>query len=287
MRSWTQTKRCPLVARGQGTVPSPSRAPLGQTFVCDPPQGKDYRGYDWFTDGTWDTRGNTTKSVYLIRDQAVAFLNASTTAKSPFFLYLPFQNIHGDRKRTPSQYRAPPLPHGRPFRALHMPTMRAAPYEWDPKYYDLYPPSQFTDDERILYGYITELDDAIGQVVASLKANQLYDNTIIVFSRYRPLLLGQRRRSARTQCVVCPAQRQRRAAVPRHSHQRLLHYAELALAGAQRPALGGRAQGARLCPLRAAAPERPEQRFSRPLSHHRLASHKYACSGRAKSATGV
>ena len=77
-----------------------------QDFVCGASQvpgitdPKDYRGYDWFKSDAAagvslpDFGANHTNSVDLIRDAAIGFVRAQTPAK-PFFLYLPFQNIHG------------------------------------------------------------------------------------------------------------------------------------------------------------------------------------------------
>ena len=110
-----------------------------QAYVCPrTQQPKDYRGYDWFANGTADISANGTKSVDLIRDRAISFLDdrakspeevrrvggggaweatarvasgclawldtnwaclraaptPSLSSRQPFFLYLPFQNIH-------------------------------------------------------------------------------------------------------------------------------------------------------------------------------------------------
>jgi hypothetical protein len=82
-----------------------------QDFVCQPGRWsanythsapKDYRGYDWFKSG-WPNHGvskpdlsvNHTNSATLITEAAVEFLGRMKSATRPFFLYLPFQNIHG------------------------------------------------------------------------------------------------------------------------------------------------------------------------------------------------
>lgn len=33
-----------------------------------------------------------------------------------------------------------------------------------------------------MYGYISEMDDVVGNITATLKAKGLYDNTLIIFS---------------------------------------------------------------------------------------------------------
>lgn len=45
-----------------------------------------------------------------------------------------------------------------------------------------YNSTRFTDEERILFGYITELDAAIGNIVKKLQATGLMQNTFIIFS---------------------------------------------------------------------------------------------------------
>lgn len=123
-------------------------------YICS---GSKYRGYDWFK-GTSskcqpDMTANHTNSATLIRDAAVDFLKKQQLVNSPFFMYLPFQNIHN-------------------------------PYTCDAKYRAMYTkdPDRFTKNEMTMFGYITELDTMIGNIVAELKATPLYNNTIIIFS---------------------------------------------------------------------------------------------------------
>eukprot|EP00050_Salpingoeca_kvevrii_P022789 m.132160 g.132160 ORF g.132160 m.132160 type:complete len:571 (-) comp9828_c0_seq1:170-1882(-) len=121
-----------------------------QDFVCKPSGAKDYRGYDWFHDNEPVLAANHTNSATLIRDAAVEYVH-SANATQPFFLYLPFQNIH-------------------------------APYTADAKYRELYDNAPITEAEKTLFGYISEVDDAIGHVIAALKRSGRYENTLIVFS---------------------------------------------------------------------------------------------------------
>eukprot|EP00730_Choanoeca_flexa_P008226 TRINITY_DN12463_c3_g1_i7.p1 TRINITY_DN12463_c3_g1~~TRINITY_DN12463_c3_g1_i7.p1 ORF type:complete len:543 (+),score=96.31 TRINITY_DN12463_c3_g1_i7:273-1901(+) len=125
--------------------------PMQKKYVCPSSKGKDYRGYDWWSNGHANITTNETKSVYLIRDLAVNYVQERQNSGKPFYMYLPFQNIH-------------------------------APYECDHKYYNMYPSDKFTDQERVLFGYISELDDAIGHVVQALRNTGQFDNTIIIFS---------------------------------------------------------------------------------------------------------
>jgi arylsulfatase A-like enzyme len=131
-----------------------------ENYVCAPGKwGKeDYRGYDWFkTDekqgiSVPDFSANHTNSAVLIRDRAVDFLKSRKGQTNPFFLYLPFQNIHG-------------------------------PYTGMKKYRDLYNTStQLTEGEKTMFGYLTEMDYMVADIVAAMKTNSLYDDSVIIFS---------------------------------------------------------------------------------------------------------
>lgn len=119
-------------------------------------QGKNYDGYDWMEDGVVDTTANGTYSSFLIRDKAVAYLKSRAAARaaapeeaqSPFYMYLPFQDVH-------------------------------APLQAPWQYVNMYP--NVSGDMKILMGMISALDDAIGSVIAALKESGEADNTIIFF----------------------------------------------------------------------------------------------------------
>ena len=154
--AWTHIAAC-CTANGLG----PNEA-SDKDFVCkSASQYGDYRGYDWFATGADPTAAsnskpvlgaNHTNSVDLIRDAAVDFIARKATAKKPFYMYLPFQNIHG-------------------------------PYTTQDKFFNLYSDrTKFTDGEATMFGYITELDDAVGTIVASLKSTGVWGNTVVVFS---------------------------------------------------------------------------------------------------------
>jgi len=122
-------------------------------FICPhKSDGKDYRGYDWFTDGVPDVTANGTRTAELIRKHAVSFLNNRQNLSRPFFLYLPFQNIHG-------------------------------PYDAPLTYVDLYANrTDLSENEKVLFGYISEMDAVVGDVVATLHSTKEYENTLIIFS---------------------------------------------------------------------------------------------------------
>jgi len=119
--------------------------------------GKDYRGYDWFRSGPAPNAGksvpdlsaSTSNSATLISDAAIDFIHRQH-ANTPFFLYLPFQNIH-------------------------------APYTCDARFRNLYAhATHLTEEEKTIFGYISELDDAVGSVVGALHEAERYDNSIVV-----------------------------------------------------------------------------------------------------------
>jgi arylsulfatase A-like enzyme len=162
--------------------------------VCPAPGGgpaNDFRGYDWFTDNTPDVAANGTSSTELIAAAAEAYIAAhavrgaagaaaaaggaahaeggaaageggatnaaggaaaaaAAAAAAPFFLYLPFQNIH-------------------------------APYDCTYASFARFLPLDMPDAQRVIFGYLYELDAAVARVVAALAAAGLADDTIIVF----------------------------------------------------------------------------------------------------------
>ena len=114
-------------------------------------------GYDWFKSDAAagvslpDLSANNSNSVNLIRDAAIDFVLAQVSAK-PFFLYLPFQNVH-------------------------------APYTSQQKYVDMYnDTARFTKGEMAMFGYLTEMDDAVGEIVRAIKAMGMYANSVFIFS---------------------------------------------------------------------------------------------------------
>jgi arylsulfatase A-like enzyme len=123
-----------------------------QGYVCDAPKGKDYRGYDWFDNGTPDLSANGTNSAELIRAAATRFYAARPASSTPTFVYLAAQNIH-------------------------------APYTCEARYRQQYAADpSMTEAEKTMFGYLTELDDVVGDVVAAMKAAGRYDHSLIIFS---------------------------------------------------------------------------------------------------------
>jgi arylsulfatase A-like enzyme len=84
----------------------------------------------------------------LIADKTVEFVRKNAAGDRPFFIYVPFN--------------APHYP-------MHAPK----------KYVDRFP--HLAPDRRIMAAMISAMDDAIGNIVAELKRQQVYDNTVIFF----------------------------------------------------------------------------------------------------------
>ena len=80
------------------------------------------------------------------------YLARAEHSPKPFYMFLPFQNIH-------------------------------EPYSADPKFYDMYANRTDLDEElKVMFGYITELDFAVGDIIKQLKESGQYNNTYIFFS---------------------------------------------------------------------------------------------------------
>ena len=118
------------------------------SFMCPKPSGKDYRGFDWFSGTSPNISTNGTSSSHLIASFAEDFIQRST--KDPFFLYLPFQNIH-------------------------------QPYDCSPASFDLFANASLPKEQKVIFAYIYELDQAVGRVASALRATGAMNNTILVF----------------------------------------------------------------------------------------------------------
>lgn len=136
-----------------------------QGYVCGWGGSKDYRGYDWFEDGRAALAANGTNSAELLRAGATAFYKARPAAGSveeaaeaappahrPTFVYLAFQNIHSPYT-VEARYRRP--------------------YEAD---------AGLTDEERTMFGYVSEMDSVVGDVVAAMAAARRLAHGLVVFT---------------------------------------------------------------------------------------------------------
>jgi len=137
----------------QCSIPVNPLPPSGDDDQFPPPDGE-YDGYDWFSGTEINTTANGTYSEWLVRDRAVEFLDsiaaerAEGKGREPFYLYLPFQNIH-------------------------------VPLEVQDRYRRMYPGLQHDAEMQTLSGMITAVDDAIGAVLARLSSSGLSDNALV------------------------------------------------------------------------------------------------------------
>ncbi|XP_076040502.1 arylsulfatase J-like [Oratosquilla oratoria] len=109
-----------------------------------------FSGYDFRDQDEVDMTAFGKYSTNLFADRSVEIIKKARAEGKPFFLSTFFQNIHG-------------------------------PLEVPQKYVDMYP-STMAYKKRVLLGSMTAMDDAVGQIVQALKDEDLFNNTIIVFS---------------------------------------------------------------------------------------------------------
>eukprot|EP01051_Picozoa_sp_SAG22_P006028 SAG22_NODE_380_length_11402_cov_8.514154_5_plen_167_part_00 len=130
----------------------------------------------------------------LVRDDAVGFLDEMAAKDQHFFLYLcghiyaplcPYSPCHFEPVLVATEQacgahavaaRAISRAHARrPFQECH------SPFQVDANYSDLYPQLPM-GPRRILPGMVTHTDEMVGDIVATLRANGQWDDTLIIFS---------------------------------------------------------------------------------------------------------
>ena len=122
-----------------------------EAFVCSKPGGKDYRGFDWFNRTTPVPVAAGVSSTDMIAAAAESFIARSKD--TPFFLYAPFQNIH-------------------------------APYDCKESSAERFAGLGLSKEQVVMFGYLFELDVAIGRIVAALDAAGIApEDRVIVFAR--------------------------------------------------------------------------------------------------------
>ena len=131
--------------------PAPNASDF-QSYICpkDPTPGQEYRGYDWFANLAPQPQYNGTTSSDVIAGLAEAAIARAAAAAAPFFLYLPFQNIHD------------------PYDA-----------QWDSVQRAAAAAPGISPQQAQMFGYIYELDVAVGRVVAALRAADLLADSLI------------------------------------------------------------------------------------------------------------
>ncbi|XP_076039495.1 arylsulfatase B-like [Oratosquilla oratoria] len=107
-------------------------------------------GYDFRDQENVDFSASGIYSTTLFTKRSVEILRNASQVDRPFFLLVAFQNVHGP-KQVPDHYA------------------------------DLYP-ATLPEETRTLFGMATAMDEAVGNIVRTLKETGLYENTLIVFS---------------------------------------------------------------------------------------------------------
>ncbi len=130
---------------------APANASDFDHFVCANSGGKDYRGGDWWRNGTdASSSANHTSSSDLIAGLAEEAIATWSQSGEPFFLYLPFQNIH-------------------------------APYDATQESVDRFASLSASIQQKTMFAYLYELDVAVGRVVAALQAANILSDSLIAF----------------------------------------------------------------------------------------------------------
>jgi arylsulfatase A-like enzyme len=144
-------------------------------------------------DGTFTPIVQKGFSTDIFTETAVEFLDKQT-AKQPFFLYVPFTAPHDPRSPSPkyqTTYAAQNMPLHPNFMPLH-PFSFGYEMGGRDEFLSAFP--RTTDDIKAqiadYYGMITHLDDAVGQILAKLRAKGLYKNTVVIFAADNGLGMG-------------------------------------------------------------------------------------------------
>lgn len=132
-------------------------------------------------------------STDVFAETAKEFLEQQSS-KKPFFLYLPFTAPHDPRSPKPEYLSKNPsdnIPLPPNFKALH-PFSFGYPMGGRDEFLAEFPrtPEVIRSQIADYYGLITHLDDAIGTILAKLKAKGLDKNTIIIFAADNGLAMG-------------------------------------------------------------------------------------------------
>ena len=121
-------------------------------FVCGKQSPKDYRGFDWFENQVPMLEANHTPSVELIAAHAEAFIANHAGDAQSWYLYLPFQNIH-------------------------------APYDCNETSFARFAGLPASDNQKTMFGYIYDLDLAVGRVMAALaRAGIQPEDVVTIFT---------------------------------------------------------------------------------------------------------
>ena len=133
-------------------------------------------------------------SVDIFTDAAIDYVSKQKDAENPFFMYVAYMSPH-DPRSMPQQYldqysdASIQLPDNymekHPFDNGEL-VIRDEVLAAIPRV-----PTEVKEQIKSYYAMITHLDDNIGRLIAQLKADGTYDNTIIVFAADNGLAVGQ------------------------------------------------------------------------------------------------
>jgi arylsulfatase A-like enzyme len=133
-------------------------------------------------------------STDIFTETALSFIQNTQNKKKPFFLYLPFTTPHDPRSPSPAfsgMYREAQMPLPPNFLSLHPFSFG---YEMGGR--DEFLASHPRTPETIKAQWadyaamISHLDQSVGKIISSLKKQNLYQNTIIIFSSDNGLAMG-------------------------------------------------------------------------------------------------
>ncbi|MFY0624676.1 MAG: sulfatase-like hydrolase/transferase [Reichenbachiella sp.] len=129
----------------------------------------------------------------VLADNAIDFLQNGVPKKKPFYMYLAFPTPH-DPRQAPVKFKEM-----YPEDQIKLPPSYMAQHPFDNGHYvlrdeelDAWPRTEEISKGHLsdYYAIISHLDEQIGRVIATLKANGTYENTIIVFAGDSGLAVG-------------------------------------------------------------------------------------------------
>lgn len=135
-----------------------------------------------------------THSTKIYADACIAFLKKQAERKEPFYAYVAFQAPH-DPRESPEEFRSRYKNEEMKLPANFMPEhpfASGADRDWDEKRVK-WPRTEADIKKHIAdyYALITTMDDQIGKIIAALKENGQFENTLIVFASDNGLALGR------------------------------------------------------------------------------------------------
>ncbi len=133
-------------------------------------------------------------STDLFADETIHFLKRSLNKQHPFFMYTSFLAPH-DPRTMPEKYQQM---YQRETLSLPDNFLPEHPFEFDVREQrdeslEKYPRQKQAIQQHLAdyYAMISHLDDAIGKIIATLKAEKLYEETIIIFCGDNGIAIGQ------------------------------------------------------------------------------------------------